>query len=255
MTEEQSPELTAEIVKREPSEIVSLPAPSEDVVVLARNPDEMRAAQQGLINWFEHKIAAEKAQLAECEENLATAKRMKVRTQGWTRQVSLSRNRVRFYEKGLEALHEGYCIIPDFPIQLIAVRTSKPGPPRKANPAWRGAPDVPAEQLPQGEGKYVSPEPYTYTWDVPGAEPSKTKTFVRASAFREVDFPFKLVKPQILKDLDAAMKAKLFDEIGVLPGRVRNPDPVLVGRITRREASRDVSLNFLISWWIDSRTL
>lgn len=251
MPEEQTSEPTTEIVKRETSEVVALPAPSEDVVVLARNPDEMRVAQQGLINWFEHKIAAEKAQLAECEENLATAKRMKVRTQGWARQVSLSRNRVRFYEKGLEALHEGYCIIPDFPIQLIAVRTSKPGPPRQANPAWRGAPDVQAEHLPQGEGKYVSPEPYSYAWET-GDPP---KTFVRASAFREVDFPFKLVKPQILKDLDAAMRAKLFDEIGVLPGRVRNPDPVLVGRINRKEAGREVSLSFLISWWIDSRTL
>lgn len=248
---------TTALVKRE-TETMALPGPTQDIVVLARDPQEMAHAQEGLIAWFQSKIAAEKAQLAECEENLATAKRMKTKTDGWRRQVLLAQKRVTFYTKGLTALEEGYCIIPDFPVQLIAVRTTKKRPPRKthAGGAWN-VPDIASEQLPQGEGRYVSPVPFTETREGPGREPNSKVRFSLATEFDLVDFPFKQVKPQILKDLSYAMKAKLFDEIGILPGRTRrNADPVLVGRIKRRVSQfNETTLTFLITWWIDTRDL
>lgn len=255
MTDEKP---TTALVKREATETLALPGPNQDIVVLARDPQEMAQAQQGLIDWFTAKLNAEKLQLAECEENLAIAKRMKTKTEGWRRQVSLAQKRVTFYTKGLTALEEGYCIIPDFPVQLIAVRTTKKRPPRKnhSGGAWH-VPDVESEQLPQGEGRYVSPAPEITTFEGPGREPGKTITFSQATSFDVVDFPFKQVKPQILRDLDRAMKSKLFDEIGVLPGRTRrNTDPVIVGRIKRRvNRFSETTLTFLVTWWIDSRDL
>jgi hypothetical protein len=236
----------------EPTTELALPPVSEDIVVLARDPAEMENAQQRLIQWMGRKVNSLRVELAEAEENLATAKRMKTRTNGWLRVVRLARTRVLYYEKALAALEEGYCIIPDFPVQLIAVRTTKRKPPAKWVKGWAGrVPDVIPEQLPEGEGEYVSPEP-----EVDEVEGQDGKMSSIARAHREVDFPFKVVKPQILAGLEQAMKRRLFDEIGVLPGTQRGADPVLVGRIRRREGSyNSPAMTFLIAWWIDTRTL
>lgn len=254
-----------ELAVREPTEVMQIPGPTGDVVVLARDAAEMANAQQGLITWFEAKVGAEKAQLAECEENLAIAKGMKTKTNGWKRQVTLAKRRVVYYEKGLAALHEGYCIIPEFPVALIAVRTSRSRPPKK----WHGGnwgnnvPDVVSQQLPEGEGQYVDPRPFLGSKRVVTArhddgKPKSVQTYHQATDFDDVDFPFKTVKPQILKDLSHAMKRKIFDEIGILPApRSRGcGDPVIVGRI-KRKTSRygEVVLTFLITWWVDTRDL
>jgi hypothetical protein len=250
-----------ELAKSEPAPLAqSEPtlAVSDDIVVLARDPNEMAEAQKGLILWMDRKLASLNAELAEAEENLATAKRMKVRTQGWQRIVKLAKNRITYYGKARSALEEGYCIIPDFPVQLVAVKTTKKWPPKK----WRGGgghmvPDVVSEPLPDGEGRYVSPDPTVTTRDLP-RKPDETWTRVesRAVDFRDVDFPFKVVKPQILKGLETAMKRKLFDEIGVLPAARKGGDPVLVGRIKRKEGTyHEPSLTFLIAWWIDTSDL
>lgn len=251
-TEPEAP--TAEVVKREPTEISPFPPPTEDLVVLARNPEEMVSAQQSLIAWFEQKLDIEKAQLAECEENLANAKKLKVRTAGWARQVALARGRVNYYDKGLAALQEGYAIVPDFPVQVIAVKVKDKVPTRRSY-IGHGVPDVEAvTKLKQGEGHYVDPYPETRTTSYETSE-GRTRYSTEPTFYREVDFPFKLVRPQILSDLGVAMKRRIFDEIGVLPGRTRNPDPILVGRILRKDGPHTKVLSFLITWWIDTRTL
>lgn len=239
-----------EIVKQEAMGL-DLPPVSEDIVVFARDPEEMARAQQGLITWVEGKLKVLRAELAEAEENLETSKRMKTRTDGWKRVVRLARNRVLYYDKVKAALEEGYCIIPDFPVELIAVRTSKDSPPARhySGGAYR-VPDAQYEQLPEGEGRYVSGTVETEEFEVDG------KTVSRALDFMEVDFPFKVVKPQILRGMETALKRRLFDEIGVLPATHQGGDPVLVGRIRRREGSyREATLTFLIAWWIDTRSL
>jgi len=240
------------------TELAPLPPVSDDIVVLARDPAEMENAQQGLIEWMGRKVASLQVELAEAEENLATAKRMKTRTQGWQRVVRVTRNRVLYYEKAKTALEEGYCIIPDFPVELIAVKTNRKGPPRK----WhRGGshivPDVDSQPLPEGEGEYVSPAPTIVERPLPDRGDGLRRVESKATDFQEVDFPFKVVKPQILKGMEVALKRKLFDEIGILPGpRRRGGDPVLVGRIKRREGPyHEPVLTFLIAWWIDTRAL
>jgi len=241
-------EPTAEIVESETAEMIPV---SDDIVVLARDPAEMAEAQKGLIGWMGRKVASLRAELAEAEENLATAKRMKVRTQGWVRVVRLARGRVLYYEKAQTALEEGYCIIPDFPVQIVAVRTSRGVPPGKwfQGEAHR-VPQIATEQLPEGDGRYVGPDPLVRE-RVMG-----DRTQSRAIDFQDVDFPFKRVKPQILSGLETAMKRKLFDEIGILPGTAPCGDPVLVGRIKRKEGTyQESTLTFLIAWWIDTRDL
>lgn len=239
-------ETATEIVESEPAELIPL---SDDIVVLARDPAEMAAAQKGLIVWMGRKVASLKVELAEAEENLTIAKRMKTRTQGWVRVVRLAHGRVTYYSKALSALEAGYCIVPDFPVQLVAVRTSKKRPPAKWVQGYQ-VPDVKPDQLPEGEGDFVSADPTVIQHERDG------RVQTRAITFREVDFPFKKVKPQILKGMEVAMQRKLFDEIGVLPATTRCGDPVLVGRIKRKEgAYHESTLTFLIAWWIDTRDL
>lgn len=253
----------AELTKTSSTELISLDNPSGDVVVLARNPEEMVTAQSGLIQWAQQKLAFERRELKEAEENLEYAKSLKHRTTGWTRQVGLAKKRAIYYEKVLAALTEGYCIVPNFPVQVIATRTNKKAVTKKK--IWnRWRPDnVRHEQLPPGVGKYVGPEPEFYRG---AAERTlsdgrkRTDHYIQLTGEHEqVDFPFKLVKPQVMADLKRTAMLKIFDDIGVLPqveSRARRPDPMLIGRIRRREAGgSDVNMSFLISWWIDSRDL
>lgn len=246
-----------ELVLAEP-EVLPLEKSSGDIVVIARNPEEMVHAQQNLIDWADSKVAFERQELAEAEQNLATAKSLKHRTAGWSRQVNLARGRVVYYEKIHSALKEGFCIVPNFPIQVIATRTNKK--PRIVRKRMWNPPDITQEQLPQGKGTYVDPTPEFYrgtqTRTLSDGRTTQENFSETTGTHRPVDFPFKMVKPQVLQDLKRATMLKLFDDIGVLPqARTRQPDPMLIGRIRRREGSRDTTISFLITWWIDSRDL
>lgn len=250
------------------SEIVStntthlIPTPVQDVVVLARTPDEMAVSQRGLQAWAEQKLAAERGQLAETEENLAHAKRGKYQTTRWQRQVLLARNRVIYYEKILAALEAGYYIVPNFPnVDTLVIRTKREQPPgQRLESNWRTppVPAVKADSLSIGMGHYVNPEPVVSTWtgvkkDSDGKEVKMY--YASASGFADVDFPFSVVRPQILKDFNHALELRLFDEIGVLPARRRKGDPMVIGTIKRREGYTEHEVSFLISWWVDTRDL
>lgn len=231
----------------------------DDIVVLARNPQEMAEAQKGLVAWTRRKLQSLKAELADAEENLAQSTKLKIRTEGWKRQVALAKNRIIFYGKVHAALEAGYCIVPNFPsMELIAVRTSKNRPPRGEKvTSWQPNPTlVKYEQLPVGDGKYVNPRPKTKSFVRKDETTGKNLTTSWNTDFQELDFPFKVVRPQILSNLGKALAQKIFDDIGVLPQVTRAPDPMIVGRIRRREAGySEPTITFLIAWWIDSRTL
>ncbi len=252
-----------DLVKAEPeAALVSpIPAPTQDVVVLASSPEEMAYSQDRIVDWATQKLAAEQAQLTEKEDNLAFCKKAKYNVDRWVRQVQLARRRVTYYAKILNALREGYYIVPNFPVQVIAVRTKRPSPDAKLRQreSWApNHPEVKAMELPIGQGKYVGPLPIVERWtekkvDSHGKE--ITMHSARAVDYAEIDFPFSVVKPQILSQMDRAMQLKIFDEIGVLPARQRNADPMVVGVIKRREGYTDHPVMFLISWWIDTRDL
>lgn len=251
MTDPQPP---TEIVPSADTQVVRLPPAPDDLVVLATNPAEMQQAQTQLLAWADRKMEILQAELAEAEQNLAECKKLKVRTASWTRQVGLARDRITFYEKIRAAIAEGYYIVPNFPVQVIAVRTDAKKPPKRTS--WIEPTPYSSESPPLGEGRHVAPQ---MTNRVTRHE-DHTLSF-RPTGFRDFDFPFQVVKPKVLSDLDHAMKAKIFDEIGILPAaagparRAAGGDPMLVGIVRRRENSGPVQVMFLISWWIDTRSL
>jgi len=248
-------------------EVKEVPPPPPDMIVLARDPAEMKVAQSKLISWAEQRIVILEGEVAEAKENLELAKKGKYKTRPWTVALSRAEGRVVFYQNMKRALEEGYCIVPDFPLTVIAVRTNKESPNRNAvdGGLWR-LPDVTGKGLPVGEGHHVGPRPLGYTFtvsetktDSKGEQYKSHRVHAKATAYDQVDFPFHLVKPQVLESTNRAMALKLFDEIGVLPQQKaaakRNPDPIVAGRIIRREGTHTRSVTFLISWWIDTRDL
>lgn len=257
--------MTDELAKVPPTDlttahVTAVPAPAKDVVVLARNPEEMAGAQQDLQVWAAQKVAEHEHALKETQDNLDHAIRTKIRTAGWKRQVSLAKKRLEYYRKAKAAIDEGYCIVPNFPMQSIAVRTRKDYPPSKEydSSGWN-VPQIEPQLLPEGEGRYVGPTPLISTYD-DVRETKDGSTYTQpvswASEFDDVDFPFKVVKPQVMSDLSKAMRRNLFDEIGVLPGReTPRGDPMVIGTIERREGTRRFIMSFLISWWVDTRDL
>ena len=140
---------------------MELPPPAEDVVVLARNPSEVQEAQGHLLAWADRKLEIERLAVTEAEQNLEQSKKLKIRTQAWSYQVTHARGRVIFYEKLRAAIEAGYYIVPNFPVQLIAVRTDKKKLRRFTAHGTTHAPDVKSELPPVGEGRYVAAQPIT----------------------------------------------------------------------------------------------
>jgi hypothetical protein len=261
--------MTNEITKTQPS--TTPQAHHEDVVVLARSPQEMEVAQRGLLKWADKRLARLALAVDEAKENLAIAATRKWKREPWIVQVKKAEAHVVFYTKVRAALAEGYCIMPDLPIQILAVRTNRKRPSKQTTRSDYGNPeahlaDVTPPGLPAGEGRYVDNKVDFTRWSTTKKDErgnDHITNHARAAGFdEEFDFPMRLVKPQVLDDTGRALALKIFDEIGILPATntgarasaMATSDPVVVGRIIRKTGpyNKRQVLTFLISWWIDT---
>jgi hypothetical protein len=245
-----------------------IPSTGGDLFVSARNPEEMAHSQMELIRWVDTKLERLKASLKTDEDNLAAAVSAKIRTAQWKSAVRNWKREIKLYTKVRGALAEGYFIVPDFPVTVIAVRTMETHASSGATSNWRGHVDQERHQgLPIGEGHYVSPVPKVVKDQEPSIKSDGTpevdskgkqvyRTVYSGGELLEVSLPFRIVRPHIIKDLSKAMQSKVFDTIGVLPTQ-RGPDPMLIGRIELRDGKYRVKkrVSFLISWWLSTHDL
>lgn len=239
---------------------LELPLPiAGDLMVVARNPAEMVQAQANLLKWAIGKVALERARLTELEALLAKARSMKQRISAYSAQVSFARGTVLYYEKIQAAIEAGYCIVPNFPIQFLMVRTNETEPEyQETDKHWTAFNAVQPMTLPIGEGRYVDPNVATSTRkDEKEVEGKKTVTRVRyVSGFRDPELPARFAKMTILDDLSKAQKRGIFDAIGMLPTVRRPTDPMLIGQIRQMKgASVARTISFMIAWWIDTTML
>lgn len=229
--------------------------PLADFTVIARNPNEMAAAQQRMITWATAKIEAEQELLAEAEHALRLALDNAWGLKAWEGRVNLAARRVAFYKKLKVALDAGYYIVPPFPIDIFAIRTNRDRPnPKRGMTSWDTHAQTP-QVLPAGAGRYVSDLPETWQRKLPGEKDGKPieVTEYWAKEFREIDFPFKLAKPAILEATVAAMALKVFDQLGALPASAKF-DPIICGQVLKPDRYR-TPINFFVTWWLDTRTL
>jgi len=231
----------------------------KQTVVIARSAEDLLLGNQQLIGWAQDRIDDLEVDLADTVKNLEHATKRKWKVSPWKRRVTMLRKRLNYYVKIKAALEQGYCMVPNFPAHVFAIRTCKKNPRKNtARGTWRN-PSVKnqnTESPPLGEGRHVDPNALQTTWQDEvddGKGGTKTVHYAEAVEFDDPEFPVTMVKPQILEDVSHARALKIFDEIGMLPEpRRHGADPVVVGRIVLQAGTySERAMTFLLSWWVD----
>lgn len=244
-----------------PSQIVA----KEDgnVAVTALLPADMQKCQTELIAWCDRKIAEIQSDATELREACNQAREKKWKTSTLDRHAKIAEKRVIFYQKMKSALMAGYVIIPNFPVTLFAIRTTKEKPLHlMSTQSWGAAAHTQsADVLPAEQGDYKNPQPEVLGRKVnESSDPSKPniKTQSWASDWQELDFPINMAKPEIMEATTTAMTMKVFDQFGILPSPYRKIDPIIVAQIIDPRATGygpAKVVTFMIAWHLDSRSL
>lgn len=237
---------------------------SEATTLVALTPAEMPAAQTALVDWCLRRMREVAAITRDLAKNLEIAKRNR-----WGSRVSLQttlareRKRIDFYRKIKAAVQEGYLIIPNFPVDAFAVRVTSNAPPRIADTyVSDNIIETRAQLAGPGEGRYVDDTQlyHDYRRQITKADGTKETTGqVFATKYDEViDLPMTVIKPIVLEATERAMALKIFDTLGIV--RQRKRDPIIVGtiidpreRYPRSDHAKRVT--FFIAWWLDLETL
>ena len=245
-----------------------VPTTGMELEVSATTPLEMSQAQDRLIAWCERKVASMKHEAAELAENLAIAFKNKWKTSTLKRHADLATKRVTYYEKIKAALEAGYCIVPNFPVALFAIRTDK------AKPAvmftceeYYNSPvglvkTQEAKLLPAGQGEYQNPEVVAalkHVDDTTNKHGNKMEVWTsQAEQWGEIDFPINMAKPKLMLATERAMAEKIFDELGILPDPRPKKDPMILGRIIDPSPtgySPKKVITFVVAWHLNVRDL
>lgn len=224
-----------------------------DIELTATLPIEMINSQQQLITWCDGKINLVKQESSELLSAFEHAKKMKWKFSILQNQYNGSLKRISYYEKIKAALLAGYYIIPNFDVEIFAIRTDKGKPKRYlSTSSWdRERDEQPAHDVPITVGDYVNnrPEVYQRTID------EKTKQYW-AENWKEVEFPVNMAKPMIMEATTEAMALKIFDRFGVFPSTRKKVDPVIIGQIVNRVSKYNEKIvSFMIAWHLDTRVL
>lgn len=251
--------------------------------LVALSPVEMQAKREDLKTWLENKLTVIERDIIEANAALNEARR-----NGWaTGALTNARNRAvddeTFYNKILLAVEAGHTIIPDFPIQVFAVRRHKPDEGesftfdglRHGESTFLNRPARP-DCAPAGAGAYRNPQPEILTSTrenklaTPDNKQPRYYTTVRrvSHAAAPVSFPVVSARSPIMKATAAAMNEKVFDQVGVcLPttavagGRQvrqssRAGDPLIIGQVLRKnEGARQKTVSFIIAWHLNLNEL
>lgn len=228
----------------------------DELFLVARYPYQMQACQSAMVEWADRKLAEMTGEIDDLAENVEIARTNKWGTAALIRARNKAMKRREFYEKIKAAIEAGHCIVPNFPVEMIAIRTRNRKPEEKRGTSKFADKIQSSQSLPQGEGEYQNPAPVIYQHTGPGGDGKETTEYY-AKEWAEFDFPFHAAKPQILTATARAMADKFFDEIGILPGPRRKGDPIIVGRIIDKSAGGYSArvVTFLIAWFLDTKDL
>jgi len=216
--------------------------------LIAVTANELAASQAELSQWCETKIERVKEEERELRHQMDYAKSHRWSWRGHQNQLKRIQDNLVFYEKVAEAVRKGYLVIPNLPITTFAVRTTQQyGDNRLMYPRWDQVPQVQAEQLKAGAGKYVNPE----VDRIP--KQKDDKSYWVADKVLNPIFPVQLAEPFVIEETKKALALKIFDEVGTVepPPQPRTvpADPIVAGRILNRRNKRH--LTFFIAWWFN----
>jgi hypothetical protein len=237
-----------DIQKLQPSTIVS------DIELTAMQPVEMINAQQQLITWCDLKLSSLRHESDELKLSYEHARKMHWKHTTLQNQYNKSVKRIQYYEKMKAAMLQGYYIVPNFPIQMFAIKTKGRLLAMDTNSYW-GDKTQSEQELPIGEGEYKNPFPIVER-KVGRSENGKEieKPFSYASDWDEFEFPITMAKPKIMEATSYAMALKIFDRIGIMPA-AKKEDPVIIGQIINKNGYRDKVVSFMIAWHLNTNVL
>lgn len=228
-----------------------------EVSVYATDPEALRSAHVELSAWCDAKIAELRAEFKEHELILHRAIKGRWGVQGATSMLNLCKRRLTFYEKIKRALELGYIVVPNMPVQLLAVRTRLKTPAGRATRGWADFEQA-GQALPEGQGEFRNPEPVVERERLEETRKDGTKqsyTLSYPTDWNELEFPVALANPEIMDVANRALKEKLFDELGFVRDenrpRARKGDPILVGRLRNPVAAR-LDVTFFLGWRLNT---
>lgn len=228
---------------------------TRDIELSAFEPIEMINSQQQLILWCDSKLIYLKRESHDLNEAYEHAKKNKYKTSLLKSQYERSIKKIAYYEKIKAALLEGYYIVPNFPIQMFAIKTNRKFVKTTSKDRWSDHQQG-AIVLSIGEGEYKNPFPIVERenaiYDGQGKKVQDARSW--ASDWDTIDFPITMAKPQIMKATTRAMALKIFDRIGVMPA-TRNEDPVIVGQIMQKNGPIVKIVSFMIAWHLNTNMI
>lgn len=233
------------------------------VHLVARNAEEMKAAQGRIHGWLTNKLQYIAAEITELSQALDRATHARWNKSALKRALNTQLSQQVFYQKCLAAVDAGYAIVPDFPIDVFAIRVerSEPTPYHfQGNWSYPALPDQEPDILPEGIGKYVSEqaEGRNFRREHVDDKGGKSNKYHRQTTgqFQPVAFPLQVARVGLMDQAAEAMALKVFDSIGICPPRrERKADPMIIGRITIKEKYRERHLNFLLGWCLNMEEL
>jgi hypothetical protein len=223
--------------------------------LVALSPMDVPAAQLNLATWCRGKIAALGAELREHRQNLRHAKASHWKITGWQSIVNKTKRRMIYYAKIKSAVDAGYLVVPNFDIDVFAVKTTRRRPPDDYD-RTKAQPDL----SPAGRGDYVDDVVFSHEIAETITNRDQTTRTVKHDVPNGYDFepdiPLRGVKPVILDATQRAMALRIFDQIGVV--KARKQDPIIVGQIIDPDHNGRYwkkTVCFFIAWWLDPDTL
>lgn len=234
--------------------------PPEDLQLTATQPGEIRQSQEMLIDWCERKVAALTFDHDELKTSYEHALKHKWKSSTLKRHMEMAGKRREFYSKIKSALEAGYCIVPNFPVTVFAIRNDRTKPLKMVTFDHWSQHRQRAGALPEGEGDYKNPLPQVRQREITYQKDGQTvkKMEYYADDFQAIDFPIQMAKPRIMEATTRAMALHVFDEFGILPEQ-KKADPLIVGHILNPKAPSwdrgNGMVTFIVAWHLDTRSL
>jgi hypothetical protein len=222
--------------------------------LMAKSPQELQVAHQDLLAWCAQKMEQMRQERLENNQLYDEAVKHKWNAVPFKNRMAACIRQMTFYRKIKEAIEAGFYVVPNFPIDIFAIRTNKSFPVGVVSTSAYH--DQAAMKLPPGEGEYFCPSPVldegteTYT-DNQGK--TKERATFWPKAWKDVQFPLALARPSIMSRTAEALKLRLFDEVGLASDR--SGDPMILGRIKSPKHQYHPGVTFFIAWYLDLRKL
>lgn len=218
--------------------------------LVALSPTDLAPAQASLISWCDSRITKWNAELAEATESYEHAISHKWKASPFQRSMNKAASKIRFYDKIKAAIEAGYLIVPNFPIEVFAIRTKAKSPrwQEDSTAKWQTFPQQP-QRLAIGAGEFQNPIPAKDSYADKDDKGRDITKYFPTDLTEELEIPLHLVKPEILRAVDKARAMKVFDQMGISTDR--RGDPLILGQIVDGPSWSSKRVTFFVAWFVD----